>query len=263
MEWLKLIATLAASLGTFCWAFWKWLDQRKKEDRRRKEKDLALYVIPFLQACEELQSRLYNVLERKGLQSLTKRYGNSDGSAKEILYLIVQYFAWERCIHRYGPYALDLNVMDLTEKIRATFATDSVELKEPEKLCFCFFRPEQKALGQMAMRRRAGQFGPEFETISLHEFKVPDTLDKARYAISEAEAGTSSAKSKAPPFAGWGRLAEVQNYLVELLSEVERKIADEGHQGFTLFFGKREPADRQPCWEKWSESKFAETTKSA
>jgi hypothetical protein len=254
MEWLKLIATLAASLGTFCWAFWKWLDQRKKEDRQRKEKDLALYVIPFLQACEELQSRLFNVLELKGLQSLKKHYRDSDGSAREILYLIVQYFAWERCIHRYGPYALDPNVMGLTEKIRATFATDSVTLAEPEILCFCFFRPEQKALGQMAMRRRAGQFGPEFETISLHDFRVPDTLDKARYAIPEAKAETS-AESKAPPFAGWGRLAEVQNYLVELLSKVERKVADEGHQGFTLFLGERMKAKRQDCWMKWSKSR--------
>ena len=45
---------------------------------------LALYVNPFLSACEDLQSRIYNILEMKGLQSLRKRYPDH-GYADETL----------------------------------------------------------------------------------------------------------------------------------------------------------------------------------
>src|SRR5829696_709026 len=72
IEW-ELIVTSLTALGAAGWAIVKWTGERRK-DRLDEEKRLAsLYVNPFLFACEELQSRLYNVLCRGGLVPLRKR----------------------------------------------------------------------------------------------------------------------------------------------------------------------------------------------
>jgi len=84
MQWLIALATAT-------WAFWQWSHERDRERRRERERMAALYVNPFLSACEDLQSRIYNVLELQGLQALRERY--PDGTyAEETLYLIVRYF---------------------------------------------------------------------------------------------------------------------------------------------------------------------------
>jgi hypothetical protein len=55
-----------------------------------------------MSACEDLQSRIYNILERRGLRKLRERY--PDGAyAKEILYLIVRYFGWAAALSRTAP----------------------------------------------------------------------------------------------------------------------------------------------------------------
>lgn len=243
VEWAKLIVTLLTSVAIALWAVFSWTKQREAEREKERKKLAALYVNPFLSACEELQSRLYNILERAGLSALRRRY--PDGThAEETLYLIVQYFGWERCIRRYGPYTHDSQVIKLTEAVRATFATDKPERVGP----FCFFRPEQKALGQTVMKRSAGEFGPEFETISLHEFKqqlssptfvgmksVTDTLAALRVAESVEK------------LKGRYRVAEVQNYLVKLLTYAEER------ERFTLFPGPRKTAGRERNWTEWAE----------
>jgi len=105
VEWAKFVVSVIASGVAAYWAFSKWTAEREKErlaregqldqerkdcenERERERKQFAaLYVNPFLLACEDLQSRLYNVLERKGLSALKKRY--PDGNyAEETLYLV-------------------------------------------------------------------------------------------------------------------------------------------------------------------------------
>src|SRR5215207_3552430 len=134
VEWLTLAVTVVVALGTAFWALYTWTQQRKRDreqtrDLREKEieqerkRRAALYVYPFLLACEDLQSRLYNIIENVGLEPLNKHY--PDGRyAEEILYMVAQYFAWQQCIYRYTSYAQDGKVIELTEAIRGDFATD-------------------------------------------------------------------------------------------------------------------------------------------
>ena len=96
MQWLIPLA-----MGT--WAVLTWAHGREQEREKQRMRITALYVNPFLSACEDLQSRIYKILELGGLDVLKERY--PDGSyAEETLYLIVRYFGWSAAVNRYGPY---------------------------------------------------------------------------------------------------------------------------------------------------------------
>jgi hypothetical protein len=79
MQWL-----IPVTMGL--WAIWTWSQEREQERLTRRARLAALYVNPFMSACEDLQSRIYSILELGGLRTLRKRY--PDGAyAEEILYL--------------------------------------------------------------------------------------------------------------------------------------------------------------------------------
>lgn len=229
---------------TAIFAIYTWIKQHNKDEANENKKLAALYVNPFLMACEELQSRLYNILERKGLETLKS---HDENYAEETLYMIIQYMGWERCVRRYGPYTQDKKVINLTEAIRATFATDGPENKRGP---FCFFRPQQKALSQIIMKRIAGEFGPEFDTISLYDFKkkLSSQALEGMKSMKETRDALLNAKNVIE-LEGRYRLAEIQNYLVILLTYIEEK------EKFSLFPGLREKAKRDKVWEDWAKDK--------
>ena len=215
----------------------------------------ALYVHLFLFAAEELQSRLYNILELQGLEPLMDP-SNPHPFAEETAYLIAQYFAWERAILRHGPYTGDAHVIKLTRAIRQAFATDSLgaELR--------IFHPEQSAIAQAMIRRVPGQLGLEIEVMPSQEFRralraSPPRSTLATYLGLSTSAPDSSGISeigslgraiatlaatpdvRVPP--GARRLARVQGRLVTLLAYIGRK------EGLALFDGERRTASE----ERW------------
>jgi len=99
------------------WAIWTWSQQREQERLSDRDRLTALYVNPFLSACEDLQSRIYNILELDGLRKLQTRYPDKS-YGEETLYLIVRYFGWAVVIQRYSPYAHDQVVTRLAEGVR-------------------------------------------------------------------------------------------------------------------------------------------------
>ena len=224
MRWL--VAVVPAM-----WALWTWAEELRKERVHTRERTIALYVNPFLSACEDLQSRIYNILELNGLRMLKKRY--PDGSyADETIYLIVRYFGWAAAMHRYGTHTRDREVIRLTEAVHNAFATPKYKVG-----AFTFFRPEQKALGKLVMQRFEGQYGIELDTIPYYSFR--NQLLEPPMAESEAIKETLEALRKArsaKTLEGRQRLAEAQSYLVDLLEYLEEK------EGFTLF-----PDKRQKC----------------
>jgi hypothetical protein len=218
------------------WAFWTWSQDREQERQKERARLAALYVNPFLSACEDLQSRIYHILELGGLRALRQRY--SDGAyAAETLYLIVRYFGWETVVHRYGPYTQDPVVTRLAEAVRRAFATSDTALPVGP---FNFFHPEQKALGKIVMRRMAGQYGVEFDTISYYEFKEslasPPLSDSE--AVQQSLEALRSARSGGT-LQGRARLAQAQHHLVDLLGYLE------GKEGYRLFPGERKKCSGQ------------------
>ncbi len=213
---------------TAMWAFWRWLERREQQRLRERDRISALYVNPFLSACEDLQSRIYSILELNGLRTLRKRYPDS-AYAHETLYLIVRYFGWVSSVLRYGPYTQDSEVIRLTELIRNDFATTACPVGP-----FAFFRIEQKALGKLVMERFEGQYGIEMDTIPFYDFKEQlespplsesQSIQQSLKALKEARSGKS--------LKGRERLAQAQVHLVDLLCYLESQV------GISLFPGER------------------------
>jgi hypothetical protein len=223
MQWLIPLA-----MGL--WAVWTWSNEREQDRRKERARLAALYVNPFLSACEDLQSRIYNILELNGLHSLRQRY--PDGTyAEETLYLIVRYFGWVMALQRYSPYTQDPIVSRFAEAVRGAFATSGAELPVGP---FNFFHPEQKALGKMVMHRLKGQYGIELDTISYYEFKeqlASPPLANSQSIQQSLEALRNAQDVRMMP--GRQRLERAQAYLVELLYYLERK------EGYSLFRGVR------------------------
>jgi len=221
MQWLIPAVTGIAALM-------KWSQEREQERKKEREAQAALYYNPFLSACEDLQSRLYSILELDGIRSLRKRY--PDGKyAEETVYLMVRFFGWLATVLRYGPYSQDPQIILLTESVRRAFSTLDYPIGP-----FTFFRPEQKALGKLVMTRFEGQHGMELDTISFFEFEVRLKAPPLAESLSvqqslEALRDAKSVRS----LQGRERLAEAQHRLVNLLTYAETKV------GFSLFPGKR------------------------
>jgi len=222
------------------WALWTWAQEREQERTTERARLAALYVNPFLSACEDLQSRIYHILELDGLRTLKKRY--PDGAyAEETLYLIVRYFGWAAAMHRYSPYAQDPVVTRLAEAVRDAFATTDAEFVVGP---FNFFHPEQKALGKLVMSRLEGQHGIEFDTISSYEFKERLTappLSDSQAVQQSLEALRTAQKVESLP--GQKRLVKAQRHLVDLLGYLE------GKEGYSLFTG-----ERKKCAERSAEA---------
>lgn len=223
MQWLVPLA-----MGT--WAVLTWAHSREQEREREQRRTTALYVNPFLSACEDMQSRVYKILELGGLDVLRERY--PDGSyAEETLYLIVRYFGWSAAVNRYGPYTQDPVVIEHTTAIRKAFATTTSGHPVGP---FNFFLPEQKALGKIVMQTMEGEHGHELDTISYYDFR--ERLEKSPLKNSQAIQQSLDALRKATTASdipGRERLENAQNYIVDLLDYMETR------EGFSLFQGKR------------------------
>src|ERR671919_983811 len=223
MQWLIPVA-----MGL--WAVWTWAQEQDRERLAERARVAALYVNPFLSACEDLQSRIYHILELRGLRTLRKRY--PDGAyAEEILYLIVRYFGWAAALSRYSPYSQDPVVIRLAEAVRDAFATTDAGFPVGP---FNFFHPEQKALGKMVMSPMQGQHGMELDTISSYEFRerlASPALSSSQSVQQSLEALRSAEDAAALP--GRRRLEKAQHHLVDLLHYLEER------EGYRLFVGER------------------------
>jgi len=223
MQWLIPVLTAA-------WAVLTWAHDHEKQRQRERARVAALYINPFLSACEELQSRIYKILELDGLPDLRRRY--PDGShADEILYLLVRFFGWSAAVTRYGPYTQDPRVIGLITAIRRAFSSTSERRPVGP---FNFFVPEQKALGKLVMHAFDGEHGRELDTISFYDFKVllasPPLADSG--SVTETLEMLRRTEDAAQ-MVGRERLADAQRHLVDLLDYLEAS------EGYSLFAGRR------------------------
>ncbi|MGE0683488.1 MAG: hypothetical protein AB7P69_21630 [Candidatus Binatia bacterium] len=212
------------------WAIWSWSQEQERERTIERARLAALYVNPFLSACEDLQSRIYHILELEGLHTLQERY--PDGTyAEETLYLVARYFGWAVVLQRYSPYSQDPVVIRRVEAVRDAFAiTDAKFPVGP----FNFFHPEQKALGKIVMSRMEGQHGIEFDTISSYEFKARLTAPPLADSQSVRQSLEALRMARdAESLLGRQRLEKAQHHLVDLLHYLESK------EGYRLFAGER------------------------
>ena len=231
---LPFPATWLVPAATAAWAVWTWAHEHSLQREKERARITALYVNPFLSACEDLQSRIYKIIELDGLPELRKRY--PDGAyAEETLYILVRFFGWMAAVNRYGPYTQDATVIHYSTAIRRVFSTSSGDNKVGP---FNFFAAEQRALGKMVMHSMEGEFGLEMDTISFYEFR---DLIQSPYRKPESSAVAQTLETlhkakHAKDIVGRERLVVAQNHLVDLLGYLEKKL------GYSYL-----PAARKKC----------------
>ncbi|HAM51959.1 MAG TPA: hypothetical protein DCP92_15200 [Nitrospiraceae bacterium] len=237
---LYVLSALAAAV----WSVWTWSEEQQKERQLRRDQEAALYVNSFLLALEELQSRLYSILEEDELTCYKKEYPDQyefgSPAAIEILYRLSQYFGWGHRTFRYGPYTMDSRVIELGRKIGETLESRS---KFPGD-AFRFSVDERVSLGNAVVRRlgEATAILPIFESIPLYQFEKELSDEQSKHAPlyqSKAVRCTLTAIDRADQpeaLEGHERLAVLQNLLVELLAYLESK------EGFRISIGERRKA---------------------
>lgn len=226
-EWVAIVVTALIAVGGGLAAFFRWLAERQDERSQERDRINALYVIPTLFAAEDLQSRLYNVLDQSGLVPLRRR--DPDGQyAVETVYLLARYLAWEQLFLRFTYLATDAKVAGMTGRIRRDLATDRYGTGP-----WTVFRPTQMSLGQTVTHWRDGALA---DTITFLEFKRlwEDGLgsDLGMNDAAEALRHASTVDDLAPRTVD--RLARLQANLVDLINELEIQMSTKGAERFTV-----------------------------
>ena len=247
---LSVLSALAAGV----WSVLIWSAEQGKGRQLKRDQEAALYVNPLLLAIDELQSKLYSILEEDELAFYKKEYPDQyefgSPAAIEILYRLSQYFGWARHTFRYGPYTKDPGVIELIRKIGETFE-DRCKFSGD---AFRFSIDERSSLGE-AVVRRVGEVTavfPVFESIPLFQFEdeISDKLNKhAPLYQSKAVHCTLAAidrTDKAEALEGHERLAVLQNLLVDLLARMESK------EGFRVSIGELRKARRRGAYAEGS-----------
>ena len=165
-----LIFSVLSALAAAVWTVWTWRDEQEKERQVKRDQESALFVNSFIQSMEELQSRLYGILEGDDLAFYKKEYPDQyelgSPCAIEILYRLSKYSGWGYYTYRYGPYTNDPVAIELIRKIGETFESHSWFPGD----AFRFTYEERLALGQAVVQRTGDVMGsiPVFESITLH-----------------------------------------------------------------------------------------------
>jgi hypothetical protein len=241
IEWVTLVATQLTALAGALWAVWKWMGERREDRRIEQNRLAALYVNPFLFACEELQSRLYNILCLSGLGPLRKRNGYP--YPEETLYFVAQYFAYEALVLRYTPYGTDPDVLTRIQEIRGEFSSAA---SDDDVDPWCIFRPRQRALGRLVLVSQESEQGAITETISLLDFEAALKKSAKALYLEDAILILRRAETDADlPERTWRRLAAVQGHLVDLLRLLEQEVGKlTGATSFSLHRGIGESTGR-------------------
>jgi hypothetical protein len=224
-----LVFSVLSALTAAVWSVWTWREDQEKERKLQRDQKSAAFVNSFIQAMEEVQSRLYGILEEDDLAFYKKEYLNqyefSSPFAIEILYRLTKYFGWSYYTFRYGPYTNDPVVIELVRKIGKTFGSHN----QFSGAAFRFTYEERVALGVAVVRRTGDLMGsiPVFESITLFQFQE-EMSDKSSKHIqlyqSRAVRRTLAAidnADQAEELEGFERLAVLQNLLVDLLAYLE------------------------------------------
>lgn len=239
-----LVLSLLSALTAAVWSVWTWREEQQKERQLKRDQESAIFVNSFIQATEELQSRLYGILEGDDLAFYRKEYPEQHESgspfAIEMLYRLSKFFGWTYRIFRYGPYTNDPVVIELIRKIGEALESHT---QFPGN-AFRFTYEERVALGAAVVRRTGDVIGsiPVFESATVFQFlkEMSDQTGKqVNLFQSRSVRRTLAAIDKADgtgDLEGVERLAFLQNRLVELLTYLEDM------EGFSVSPGKRRKA---------------------
>jgi hypothetical protein len=236
-----LLLSILSALTAGIWSVWTWSEEQQKERQIKRDHEAALYVNAFIAAAEELQSKLFRILEEDELATYREeypdQYENGSPAAIAFLHCLSLYFGWAHCTYRFGPYTKDPQEIELTRRIAETLENRS---RFPGD-AFRFSMDERVALGA-AVLRQVGEImviHPVYEPVPLYQFDE-DINDKQskRVRLYESKAVRRALAAidhadRAESLEGHERLAVLQILLVDLLGYMESK------EGFHVSIGER------------------------
>ena len=128
--------------------------QSEEERRAAEERTAARYFEPLIRAADDLQSRLYNILQLNLVDTYLDRGDERERSyvVDSTSYVIAQYFAWTEIVRRaiqYVDLAQDDRTRQLTllqDDVYSIFQSD--DLARPLRV----FAGEQRAIGERLIR---------------------------------------------------------------------------------------------------------------
>jgi hypothetical protein len=133
------------------------LRREQASNKSRLEQVVNRYRDPLLYAANDLQSRIYNIVERDIVSVL--RTGDEEQASYVVnstLFLVAQYLGWVEAIRR-GVQYLDLGddertrvLVHLLEMIRRSFSSRHLYPESP----FHIYRAQQRAIGELMLRAR-------------------------------------------------------------------------------------------------------------
>jgi hypothetical protein len=235
VAWITLFTSLATALVAAGWAVWKWSSEREEDRRVERERLASLYLTPFAFACEDLQSRLYNIVCTEGL-SLQDTDVAPERFARETLYLLAQYFAFEQLLLRYTPWGTDATVLRCVQLIRDDFAKAGSDEDVDE---WCFFRPRQRALGRLVLLPRPDNEAATTDTVPQLDFEQSLQDTAASLNLNPAVKALSVARSVEDlREVTRNRFVEAQSHLVDLVEHLEAEL--------TILRASKPPWERKP-----------------
>jgi hypothetical protein len=197
---------------------------RRREAETKKEQAeqvRARYRDPLLSAAFDLQSRLYNIVQKTFLQRYLKA-GDETSRVYAIdntMYVMAEYLAWVEVIRReirfldIGEESANQAWVKTLEEIRNTLARDDID-----DAVFRIFRGDQRAIGEL-MAAPAGEDEGRRECIGYASFvKRRHDQDFARW-FDKLEADICLLAED--PDSHRQRLVELQNSLVDLLDVLD------------------------------------------
>jgi hypothetical protein len=230
---LNFLLVLASTIGTAFWTVKTWADQQEKERNQRNSHLNAIYVNPFLLACDVLQRKLYRLLVHNEIEMLKERvYFEGDDESEvpyqealEIIYTIVKFFGWSFYFLIYGSYTADWKAIRMLSTISNLFA-ETVQFPDDP---FSFTHTKQQSLGQRFVRRVVNSKTdyPEFRSDTLYQFdrEVMDSKNQYGHLYQDVRRSIDAllAAKTSQEIPGKNRLIAIHNELVDLLNYIENE----------------------------------------
>ena len=190
-----------------------------RSKQARAEQLVSRYREPLLSASFELQSKIFNIVQRKFLLAFWER--SNDYARDHTLYVFAQYLCWREILRQEVQF-LDLGdtraSAELNQLLEAVTEALSTDRLSPT---FNLFRGEQRAIGEKMMVRLSGV--PE--EVARHEclgyaafvesLRQPDFARWFRGLTVDVQALATSANPD------YGRLSLLQNALVDLIERLD------------------------------------------
>jgi hypothetical protein len=249
------ILSILSALAAAAWSVWTWQSEREKERELKRDEMSAQYVNTFMLATQELQRKLFKVLEddelthyRSHFQKRSRQGQRSTAMdlpspiAIDLLYHLSVFYAWGLVTFVFGPYTRDSHMIALMGQMG--------EILESRKRfpgdAFRFTISDRVALGNAVVKRLGESSSrPLFSTVTRFKFEEEmndESGENARLFASEQVRCSLAAVDRAvqgEPLEGRERLSALQCLLVELIEYLEEK------EGFRVSLGERKRAGNQ------------------